>query len=255
MGENFPNWQPGDDLLAAHMRKLAELALSGAYPGLASYFSGWNNTSLLERPIRIEVVIITAVIDNDLKTYQARPVWYDDAEVYGETTVSGGDPEWKDISDTDFEWTVDANAVGQTLTVGQKLAVYWHFQREAWVPVGGGGGSCTPQNAVLQVTVLGSPTGGTFDIILTVNAVTETLTFNWNDDLASAVAVIESHSQVGNGDITGSGGVFPNATTEFEFGGTVANTPIAVPLADWNALTGGSGVGVINSLAQLGISS
>lgn len=117
---------------------------------------------------------------------------------------------------------------------------------------GGGGGECSPQNAILDYTIFGSPTGGTFSVEQTINAVTETLTFGWNFTAAQVQTEYETHSQVAVGDVSVSNGPFPNATVRVEFIGNLENTDIEIPVTDFALLTGGSGVGVIVALAQLG---
>ena len=124
-------------------------------------------------------------------------------------------------------------------------------KRGRW-PVGDGGGGCDPQNAILQVTVLGSPAGGTFDLILTVGG-PETITLNYDDTAAAVKTALESHSEIAAGDVKVTGGPFPDATMQIEFQGDLANTPIAVPLAAWNGFSGGAGVGVITSIVQVGV--
>lgn len=117
----------------------------------------------------------------------------------------------------------------------------------------GGGSACPAQNAIIQVVVMGKPTGGTFPIVVTVNNATETLTFDWNDDATAATAVMETHSEIGSGDVTVRGGPFPNTTMVIEFQGALAETDIALPYGSWSSLTGGTGVAVITTLSQRGI--
>lgn len=122
--------------------------------------------------------------------------------------------------------------------------------REAVTPDGGGG--CDQQNAIIDVIILGSPTGGTFDMILTVNAVAETLTFNWDDSPTDVATELATHSELVSSDVSVSGFAFPTGTMRIEFIGTVANTNIALPVTDWSSLTGGTGIGIICVMAQLG---
>jgi hypothetical protein len=119
-------------------------------------------------------------------------------------------------------------------------------------PIGDDGGGCDKQNAKIQWTVFGKPTGGTFTSILTINAVSETITFNWDDDATDVDTALATHSELVGSDVTVTGGPFPNATIEVEFVGTQAETNIALPVSNWGSLTGGSGVAVLTSLSQLG---
>lgn len=119
--------------------------------------------------------------------------------------------------------------------------------------LGGGGGGCDTQNAIIDIIVFGSPTGGTFDLELTVNSTAETLTFDWNDTAPAVATVLATHTQLASSDVSVSSlGTFPDATIRIEFIGTQANTNIALPIADWSALTGGTGTGIICVMAQLG---
>lgn len=125
-------------------------------------------------------------------------------------------------------------------------------RRQPPVLSGGGGGVCTSQNAKLQWTVFGKPTGGTFSSALEINGSTETITFNYNDDSTAVATALATHTQLASADVTVTGGPFPNATIEVEFIATQANTNIALPLSAWGSLTGGTGMAVLTSLSQLG---
>lgn len=117
---------------------------------------------------------------------------------------------------------------------------------------GTGGGACESQNAKIQWTVFGKPTGGTFSSAVEINSTIETITFNYNDNAAAVKTALAGHTQLASADMTVTGGPFPNATIEVEFIATQATTPIALPISDWGSLTGGSGVAVLTSLSQLG---
>lgn len=117
---------------------------------------------------------------------------------------------------------------------------------------GADGGGCDSQNAKIQWTIFGKPTGGTFTSVLTINAVSETITFNWDDDATEVDTALATHSELAGTDVTVTGGPFPNATIEVEFVGDQALTNIALPVSSWGSLTGGTGVAVLTSLSQLG---
>lgn len=116
---------------------------------------------------------------------------------------------------------------------------------------GGGGVSCPPQNFILDIDISGTPTGGTFDVHLTVNAVTETLTFNYDDDKSAVKTEFETHSEIAVDDVTVTVGPFPGATMRIEFVANLANTDIPLPTSNRSGLIGG--VGVTCSSAQWGI--
>lgn len=118
--------------------------------------------------------------------------------------------------------------------------------------IGGGGAGCDIQNAKIQWTVFGKPTGGTFSSALDINGTIETITFDYNDDATAVATALATHTQLASADLAVTGGPFPNATIEVEFIATQANTNIALPISDWGSLTGGSGVAVLTSLSQLG---
>ena len=112
---------------------------------------------------------------------------------------------------------------------------------------------CSKQNAIVQINIFGTPTGGTFDLTWTIDGSLEILTFNWDDTAAEAKTELATHTKVLSTDLTVTAGPFPDATIEIEFIDTLANTNIRLPTVDITNLTGGTGVGVFVSLAQLGV--
>lgn len=114
------------------------------------------------------------------------------------------------------------------------------------------GGRCKAQNEIQQVTVFGGPTGGTFDLYLTLNATQETVTINFDDTAAEVETALEGHSEATAGDFDVTGGPLPDATIEITFQGNFASTEIGVMRANWGSLTGGTGVGVLCSRPLIG---
>lgn len=114
-----------------------------------------------------------------------------------------------------------------------------------------GGGGCETQNTIWDITVFGSPTGSTLTLPVEINNVEEDIVLNWNDDAADVETALEGHSEIGSGDVSVTGGPFPNATIRIELTGDLANQYFLQPTAEF-ALTGGSGVGVICAMAQRG---
>lgn len=114
---------------------------------------------------------------------------------------------------------------------------------------------CDPQNAKINIAIFGSPTGGTFQLVnWNIDGTTASPTFNWDDTSAEVETIIvAAFSNVDADDINNLGGAFPDASIELEFVNDLANKPIALPPSVDRSLTGGSGVGVIVSLSQLGI--
>jgi len=134
-----------------------------------------------------------------------------------------------------------------------------------WLAVQGGSG-CISQNAIMDVTIIGSPTSGTFDMTLTVNSSAEVLTFSYNDATAEVKTELETHTEIDVGDVVVTAGPFSGSTMRIEFTGLLANTNIALPTVTWTALGAGvgtatatstvtdaTGIAVIVALAQLGI--
>lgn len=124
--------------------------------------------------------------------------------------------------------------------------------QECWVFIGGVGGGCSSQDCIQQITVFGSPTGGDFSIDLDIGGSEESLSFNHNDDTTAITTELETHTQITSGDVVVTGGPFPNSTVSIRYQGNHEHTQIALPIADWSSLTGGSGVAVVSSYSQMG---
>lgn len=115
-----------------------------------------------------------------------------------------------------------------------------------------GGGVCPSQNEIQRVSLIGVPTGGTFDLVLTLNGTPEDIQVNYNSSAASAQTALEGHSEATTGDFTCSGGALPNQPIDVEFTGNFAATSITLMGYDTTSLTGGSGVGCIIQRIQTG---
>lgn len=111
---------------------------------------------------------------------------------------------------------------------------------------------CGPQNEIQIINVFGSPTGGTFDLDVTVDGTTETMTFNWDDTAAEVETELETHSKIASGDVDCTSGPFPDAAVKVEFQGDRKETDIPIMMPDHGSLTGGSGVAVLVSVDQHG---
>ena len=140
-----------------------------------------------------------------------------------------------------------------TLSADTEVFIVQHRQSRRWYVISGGGGgaSCPAQNAIHALHVFGSPTGGTFTLDLTVTS-SDTVTMNWDDTAAEVQTALETHTDITSGDVTVTGGPFPDASVIIEFTASLASTVIDPGHADWQNLTGGSGVGVISILNQKG---
>lgn len=129
-------------------------------------------------------------------------------------------------------------------------------QRRRQPPIVGDGG-CASRNEIWELGVIGTPTGGTFDLSVRVNDVTETVTINYDDTAAEVKTALATHSEITSSDIETGGGPLPDVSIGIEFIGDLANTNIvdaydAVPTKDISSLTGGTSPGVWIHMIQLG---
>lgn len=114
------------------------------------------------------------------------------------------------------------------------------------------GGGCSSRNEVWQITIFGSPTGGTWDLNLNVLGTTETMQFNWDDTSTEVNTELETHTKIASGDVSVTGGPFPDASITIEFTGDLAKYRIPNPNWDFGSLTGGTGVGITIARYQPG---
>lgn len=111
---------------------------------------------------------------------------------------------------------------------------------------------CPAQNEIQVLTIFGSPTGGTFDLDVTVDGTTETVVIDFDATAAEVETQLETHSEIASGDVDCSGGDFPDVAIQIEFEGDLAETGIPIMMPDHTLLTGGSGVAVFVSVDQHG---
>jgi len=111
--------------------------------------------------------------------------------------------------------------------------------------------TCDDRNEIHQITLIGGPTAGTFTLTYIVNAVSGTVTINWNSSAAAFKTALAGHAQIATTDLTVTGGPLPNATINVEFIDTLAHTAIPVPTANWASLIG-TGLAAIISRPQSG---
>lgn len=216
-------------------------------------------------------VTVHQVLDGQVPVPRSRPTAFpDDWQqniILGKTDASHA----LDATGTVSIYGKLGETIGSETDTGDNLTdVYNRFASlaaDAWVyvlpSVGangfdiiGGGGGCIAQNTIIDITVGGSPTGGTFDIGLTVNSSNETLQFNWDDDNGEVETELETHTEIAAGspgDVIVTAGPFPDAVIRIEFVDNLANTDILLPTIDFGSLTGGAGVFVIAAKSQLGV--
>lgn len=111
---------------------------------------------------------------------------------------------------------------------------------------------CAAQNEIQIINIFGSPTGGTFDLDVTVDGTEETMTFNWDDTADEVKTQLETHSKIASGDVNCTAGPFPDSAVKVEFQGDRANVDIPIMMPDHGSLTGGTGVSVFISVDQHG---
>ena len=95
----------------------------------------------------------------------------------------------------------------------------------------------TTQNEKQQVSLVGSPTGGTFT--LTFQGQT-TAAIAYNADTATLDAALEALSNIGVGDVTCTGGPLPGTAIVVEFTTALANTDVQQMTGSGTSLTGAS---------------
>jgi len=297
MREIFPDKRAGDFLSHEHVNDINSVVRPIASRGGSPYAITRDGSSSPLPPHIQRVVVITAegselessssnsseslsssrssessILDDEV-LFECRFRYYDHAA-----------REW--YTDDEAEpHDLDAGSVNATtLQVGDVLTAYWDSQRGAFIPIlTGAGGLCDPQNAIIDITLLGKPTDGEFDLIWRINTQfydhTQTLTFPYDatatefkNILLTHLAVINnpvddddevsSESSASDNPFDGTSndsnikvtmGPLPNATIRVEFINDCGNRPQPIPGADWSDLEGGSGMGVIAALSQLGV--
>jgi len=93
------------------------------------------------------------------------------------------------------------------------------------------------QNEIQQITITGTPTGGTFT--LTFVGVT-TGPIDFDATAAEVDTALEALSLIGAGDVTCTGGPLPGTAVDCEFTGALANTNVPQMIPDGTLLTGGT---------------
>lgn len=116
----------------------------------------------------------------------------------------------------------------------------------------GGEDGCESQNTIWDVTIFGAPTSGSWTAQVTVNGITETITFQYNDNAVAFAANLATHSEIADIDIRVTAGPLPNATMRVEFIESLANTLILPPTVAWGSFGGGTGRGIMITLTQRG---
>lgn len=105
--------------------------------------------------------------------------------------------------------------------------------------------NCRHRNEIWKLKVTGTPTGGSFDIDVTVKSSQETLTINYNWTAAQVKTEFATHSELASGDLSTSGGPFPGSEIIVQFQGSYAkklmyDSDSNAPVIDDSSLTGGT---------------
>lgn len=110
----------------------------------------------------------------------------------------------------------------------------FNIQSGRWEKVSGGGCACREVWVFLPI----DPTAGTWDIDLTVNGSTETLTFDYNTSLSAFETKLATHTELTVASFVASGGPFPNVAIYVDWQSPDADITNNFPTVDVSLLTG-----------------
>lgn len=114
------------------------------------------------------------------------------------------------------------------------FSAVFNIQSGRWEKVSGGGCTCEEIWCFLPL----APSAGTWDIDLTVNSSTETLTFNWNTTSTQMQTELLTHTELTSGNVTCVGGPFPNVAIYAVWTISDADLTDGYPSLDLSSLTG-----------------
>lgn len=99
--------------------------------------------------------------------------------------------------------------------------------------------NCTydPGKVALDLSITGTPTGGTFGLTVVNGLGSQTATINYNDNAAAVQADLQALSNVGAGKVIASGGTLPGGTITLVFDASLGPVTLTTSSA---ALTGGA---------------
>lgn len=117
-----------------------------------------------------------------------------------------------------------------------------------WTPYDtGGGADCPAANAVFMITLAGPPTSGTWAMEWNIGGTNSVLTsVAWNVSASSLVTNLETHANVGSGDVAITGGPGHTGNFRVEFQGALADQFIETPIIHFGSL---AGVGAVTGFA------
>lgn len=128
----LPRKKEGDTLGAGHINTLSRAAEHVLGPGMGMYGSQLGGKFSGLAPYVQRVAIITD--DGNDPIFEFRLRYFDPDD---DTETDEG--SWKTNQD-EGPYFIDANALDSSLSVDDKIIVWWDPQRNMWVPAGGGGG-------------------------------------------------------------------------------------------------------------------
>lgn len=111
---------------------------------------------------------------------------------------------------------------------------------------------CDEQNEIQIITVFGTPTGGDFELDVTIDGNTEAIEFDYDFTAGEVQDRLETHADISSTDVLCSGGPLPDAAVKVEFRNNLENTDIPIMMPDHGDLTGGDGMAVLVSVDQHG---
>ncbi|MEE8045664.1 MAG: hypothetical protein V3T49_02370 [Dehalococcoidia bacterium] len=140
---------------------------------------------------------------------------------------------------------------GESLEAGDIVVCFRKNAR--WWTTPGDAVSCKPQNTIIDFTMMGTPTGGTWDLRdFSVNSVPFLLTFDYDVDAAGMKTEFETHPQIEVDDVRVSIGSFPDTPIRVEFINNLAYQAFLLPTPDPANLTGDIVKAVIPQTIQRG---
>lgn len=278
--EIFPDVQKGDKLGASHVNNLNQVARRISGMGGGSFTASSSGQTANQAPFMQRVVKITRVRfepsdeddesndssgESSNSSFSSSSSASTSSSVSSSTTISSDlrryydvQPMYYDFSDRTWkpntdegEFELDASAFEGVFEVDDVVEAWWDQQREAYISRPSIGG-CDRQNAIIDITILGMPTNGTFLMNWTIDGTNEPLTFDWNSSAATFKTQLATHTKILLTDLTVTSGPLPNSTLRIEFVGALAHTDISIPTANWTNLGGGSGTGIVCALSQKG---
>jgi len=130
--------------------------------------------------------------------------------------------------------TQEAERIDATVKAYEKKPQYVLPRKKRKRLTGSGGCAC---KEIWRFTPL-APSAGTWDADITVNASSETLTFNWNTTAAEMETELLTHTELTTGDVSCEGGPFPTVAIYVIWAKDDQDINTGYPVIDESSLTG-----------------